>query len=143
MTPDEQRAQIVAVARSWLGTKYAHRGRAKGKNGGVDCAQFVYLVFRECGLCPEMPLTEYTGDFFMHRGIEEYMKTVLEYCRPAGYPEPGDIALFKIGRLFAHGGVVTRWPSIVHADRPSRIVTEERTDSGRLAGRQAKFFSRL
>ena len=142
MTEAEQRAAIVNEARSWISTRYAHRGRAKGSNGGVDCAQSIYLIFRACELCSEMPLTNYQPDFFMHRGIERYMDTVLQYTRPVQHPQPGDIALFKVGRIFAHGGIVTKWPSIIHASRQARKVIEERVDKSWLAGRQVKFFSR-
>ncbi len=137
-----EREQVVAVARFWIGTKYAHRGRAKGPNGGVDCAQVIALVFAECNLCQLLPLTEYTPDFFLHRGVERYMQTVLTHCREVPHPQPGDIALFKVGRLFAHGGIVTRWPFIVHASRPAKCVLEERADTGWLSGRSVKFFSR-
>lgn len=139
---EEHRQQVVAEARSWIGSRYAHRGRAKGKDGGVDCAQFVYLVFLNCGLCPEMPLTDYTPDFFLHRGMERYMDTVLAHTHEVPAPSPGDIALFKIGRIFAHGGIVTAWPSIIHAARDAKRVLEERADTGRLQGRAVKFFSR-
>ena len=142
MNEEADRAAIVAEARSWIGTKYAHRGRAKGRDGGIDCAQSIYMIYRACNLCPEMPLTEYTPDFFMHRGVEQYMQTVLGYCREVTEPQPGDIALFKIGRIFAHGGIVTQWPDIIHADRKARLVLEDRADQSWLRGRQVKFFSR-
>ena len=136
------RDKVIEEARTWIGTKYAHRGRSKGKDGGVDCAQSIYLIFRECGLCEEMALTEYTPDFFCHRGVERYMETVLQHCREVKEPHPGDIALFKIGRIFAHGGIVTKWPFIIHASRQAGNVLEERATTGWLAGRQVKFFSR-
>ncbi len=70
------------------------------------------------------------------------MNTVLSHCREVQHPRPGDIALFKVGRLFAHGGIVTQWPFIVHASRQARCVLEERADTSWLAGRAVKFFSR-
>ena len=133
---------VVTEARSWIGTRYVHRGRMKGPQGGVDCAQLVYLTFFNCNLSPEMPLTAYTPDFFCHRGVEQYMDTVLAHCRVVENPKSGDIALFKIGRIFAHGGIVTEWPTIIHADRVAKIVLEENINSGRLAGKPVKFFTR-
>jgi len=134
---------ILTEARSWIGTKYAHRGRFKGKDGAIDCAQLIYCIFHNCGLAPEMPLTEYTPDFFMHRGVEQYMDTVLSQCCEVDYPQPGDIVLFKLGRIFGHGGIVTQWPMIIHASRPAKCVLEEKATTGWLAGREIKFFSRL
>lgn len=137
------REAVVAEARSWVSTPYRHRGRAKGFNGGVDCAQLVYLVFQGCGLCDEIPLEQYPPDWHLHRSTERYLAKVLERTRPVDYPQPGDIVLFKVGRCFAHGGVVTQWPSMVHAWKDNRVVCEERADRGRLADREVKFFSRF
>ena len=133
---------VVAEARSWIGTRYAHRGRAKGPQGGVDCAQSIYLIYRNCGLCDEMPLTEYTPDYMCHRNVEIYLTNVTAHCREVTQPQPGDIALFKIGRIFAHGGVVTKWPYIIHASRDAKCVLEESAYTGRLCKAQVKFFSR-
>ena len=44
-------AQLNSELKSWEGTPFLPRTAVKGKGGGVDCAQFVYAVFRECGAC--------------------------------------------------------------------------------------------
>jgi cell wall-associated NlpC family hydrolase len=44
------RADVVAQARTWLGTPYHHQARLKGK--GVDCAGLVICVARELGMVP-------------------------------------------------------------------------------------------
>jgi hypothetical protein len=30
-------------------------------------------------------------------------------------PEPGDVAIFKFGRCYAHGVIVTKWPLMIHS----------------------------
>ena len=37
---------------------------------------------------------------------------------------PGDIVVWRYGRTFAHGGIVTGWPMVVHAFAPYRFVAE-------------------
>lgn len=71
------------------------------------------------------------------------MGRVLNYAKEVPQPSPADIALFKIGRAFAHGGIVTNWPFIIHAWKHAGCVVEERADTGSLAPREVKFFSRL
>jgi cell wall-associated NlpC family hydrolase len=44
------------------------------------------------------------------------MEGLLGYTREIeGPPQPGDIALFKFGRVFSHGAVVVAWPRLIHA----------------------------
>lgn len=44
------REEIVAEARTWLGTPYRHAQRAKGSAGGVDCLNLVAGVFQALGV---------------------------------------------------------------------------------------------
>lgn len=101
-----ERAAVVAEARSWIGTPYRHMGRAKGPSGGVDCAQLVWAVFHRCGLTPFMALEPYPPDFMLHQGLERYMRIVLERAHEVSAPAPGDVALYRVGRLYAHGAIV-------------------------------------
>lgn len=144
MTEEEGRAAVLAEARTWIGTPYRHRGRVKGPNGCVDCAQLVWAVYHAVGLTPDMEAQEYPPDWYCHRDAERFMEVILGRARIVDYPKPGDIALFKVGRLFAHGGIVTEagWPNIIHAYAYAKSVTESRADGGKLAGREVIFFSR-
>lgn len=55
------RAEILAVARAWLGTPYLHQASAKGK--GADCLGLIRGVWRELyGAEPELP-PPYTPDW--------------------------------------------------------------------------------
>jgi cell wall-associated NlpC family hydrolase len=55
-----------------------------------------------------------------------YLDGVLKYTREIFTPpQPGDIVLCKIGRLFAHGGIVSQWPRVIHAFSQARMVLED------------------
>ncbi|MGH7075553.1 MAG: NlpC/P60 family protein [Stellaceae bacterium] len=141
----QDRDAIVAEARSWIGTPYRHMGRAKGAGGGVDCAQLVYLVYRASGLVEEIPLSAYPRDFMLHRGAERYLDAVTTHAHETAAPAPGDVVLFRIGRLYAHGAIVDEpgWPRIIHAWYAARAVVTDRGDRGQLGARPKRFFSRF
>ena len=75
----------------------------------------------------------------MHRGEERYLGILLARANEVARPLPGDVAVFKYGRCFSHGGIVTRANplTIVHAFHPARIVLEEEVE------RNAEIASRL
>jgi cell wall-associated NlpC family hydrolase len=139
-----QRAAVCAEARSWIGTPYHHMGRVKGPVGGVDCAQLVWAVFFNCGLTSFLPHEPYPRDWMLHRSAERYMAIVLDRAREVAEPRPGDVVLYRVGRCFAHGGIVVDpgWPTIVHAYSRARTVTLGDGAAGGLGARPRKFFSR-
>jgi len=57
-----------------------------------------------------------------------------------GPPLPGDIALFRFGRTFSHGAIVTDWPRLVHAYWNIGVVYGD-ANLHPLAGRPVRFFS--
>jgi cell wall-associated NlpC family hydrolase len=143
MTAMKERAAVLTEARSWLGTPYRHMGRAKGKGGGVDCAQLVYLVYHARGLVEDIPLESYPRDFMLHRGAERYLDAVTTHAHETTEPAPGDVVLFRIGRLYAHGAIIDEpgWPRIIHAWYQARAVIADWGDRGQLGARPHRFFS--
>lgn len=123
---DVERASVIAEARSWIGTPYHHAADIKGKSGGVDCAMLLVRIFCDLGLVEHFDPRPYTRDWFLHRGEERYMGTLLRSAREVREPQPGDIALFRLGRCYAHGGVVSRSDplTIIHAHSVTGRVTE-------------------
>ena len=119
------RADVVAAAREWCGTPYHHMADVKGH--GCDCAMLLVRVFCDLGLVEPFDPRPYTRDWHLHRGEERYLGALLARSRLVVSPLPGDIVVFKYGRCFSHGGIVTnRSPlTIVHAFYPARIVFEE------------------
>jgi cell wall-associated NlpC family hydrolase len=111
---ENERAQVVAVARSWLGTPYHPCGRIKG--AGVDCLTLLAEVYAEAGVTQYINVPYYPHDWHLHRGRERYLEGLLRYAHEINEPAgPGDIALWKFGRCFSHGAIVIEWPLIIHA----------------------------
>src|SRR5579863_1262272 len=101
------RAAVVAEARSWIGTPY-HLG-ADVKGAGVDCAMILVRVFCDLGLVAPFDPRPYSNDWHLHRGEEVYLGLLLARSREVARTEvgPGDVVLFRYGRCFSHGGIVT------------------------------------
>lgn len=120
----DQRALIVAEARTWLKTPWRHRQRCRG--AGVDCAQFLVGVFSALGYVPAVDLGYYPADWHLHNDEPRFLDVLAEYADelPEGtIPLPGDVAMFRYGRHAAHGSIVVAWPLIIHAYRNQRMVT--------------------
>ena len=119
---DHQRAGVVRVARSFVGTPYHHMGRVKG--AGVDCATLLAEVYYEAGLLSEPVAIEYYPmDWHLHRDEERYLRIVQRYCReiPEEQALPGDIVVYHFGRAWAHGGIVINVKnSFHHGDTETR-----------------------
>lgn len=147
MPPDvsvaNARARAIAAARAWVGTPWHHEAAVKG--AGVDCAHLILEVFVAVELIERFKPKHYNPDFMLHRGEEQFMAQVLAYAREVERPEPGDVILFRQGRVYSHGGIVTQAEplEIVHAFAPAGCVIEERVSrNAALAERRAdaKFF---
>jgi cell wall-associated NlpC family hydrolase len=57
-------------------------------------------------------------------------------------PEPGDVALFKFGRCYAHGAIITEWPRLIHAWVGVGVLEDNAETRPELAKqrRQVRFF---
>ena len=97
----------MAAARAWLGTPYHHAADVKG--AGVDCAMLLVRVYVDLGLVEAFDPRPYTRDWMLHRNEEKYLGFLLARARMVEAPGVGlgDVILFKVGRCFAHGGIVT------------------------------------
>ena len=138
-TAASSRQAVVAEALSWQGTPYHHAARIKG--AGVDCAMLPAEVYRAVGLIPEFAVEDYPPDWHLHRDAERYLDIVARHATEVPAPTgPGDFVLYRWGRCFAHGGIVTGWPRIVHAVIHVGVVLD-RGDAGRLADRPRRFFT--
>lgn len=125
-TEAEQRQAVVAAVRKWVLTPYHFEADILG--AGVDCGMLLVRVFVDLGLVPPFDPRPYPPDWMLHRDEERYLGWVYKACGPVEKPQPGDIALFRFGRCYSHGGVVTQADpvAIVHAFRDVGMVVEER-----------------
>lgn len=134
MTEDEARAAVVAEVRKWKRTPYHHNQAVLG--AGVDCARLIIEAFVGAGLVDRFSAGSYTHDWHLHRDDEKYLSVVESYLsrvdtvetplneRPEWAARPGDVLVWRVGRTYSHGAIVTQWPYIVHASFPDRAVTE-------------------
>lgn len=135
-----QRLAVIAEAESWLGTPFHHEARVKGH--GVDCGQLLIAVYGNLGYMPEnYRLAHYPPDFAIHRDREWYLSIVEAFARRVPIPGPGDVVLFKWGRLFSHGAIVTEWPNIIHAWANTKSVCRFSANLNPLADKPRLFFS--
>jgi hypothetical protein len=103
-------------------------------------------VFCDLGLIEPFDPRPYTKDWMLHREDEHYLGFLTDRSREVEQPEAGDVILFRVGRCFSHGGIVTAATplTIIHAFAPARCVVEEQiARNAELADRlaQVKFFS--
>lgn len=132
-----------------IGTPFVDCGEVKGPNGGVDCATTLKLVFREAGLIPDIQLQRYSPQHFLHQDSEEFLAWVLRFMRevPIEQVRHGDVVLFHVGRVYAHGAIVIKpgLPNIVHAYYRAGQVIRGRYQDGEFfkgAKRKPRFFSK-
>ena len=88
---------VLTVARSWIGTTFAHQGRQKGIR--CDCIGLVIETCREVGLVDAAGLPpgwdhvgygRYPDSYGMTMHLLQYMTRV-----PRQHMQPGDVALFR------------------------------------------------
>lgn len=114
------RAQVVAEARSWLGTPWVHQHQVKGV--AVDCAQHTIAVGQACGFVPaELQVNDYG---------REPNGTILKVCgahmEPISEADmlPGDVVVVMVEHQPQHLGIVADYVhgglSVVHASNSSR-----------------------
>ena len=135
----KRRKAVVAEAASWIGTPFHHAARVKGQ--GVDCLMLLAEVYERAGVVSRIEPPFYVPDWHLHREAERYMEGLLEHARTIdGPPLSGDIALFRFGRTFSHGAIVTDWPRLIHAYWALGVVWGDATLYP-LKGREVRFFS--
>jgi cell wall-associated NlpC family hydrolase len=149
-----ERLNVVESSRRWLGTPYHHRASVLG--AGVDCAQLVLEAFVGAGLEERFDPGEYNRDWHLHRSEERYLEFVERYMtwvdqsygedklslRPKTFVcKPADVLMFRVGRTFSHAAIVTRWPYIIHAYFPARMVEEVSIIGTPMAERPMRVYS--
>jgi NlpC/P60 family putative phage cell wall peptidase len=138
-----QRARVVAAARGWIGTPYHHAAAIKG--AGVDCAKLLIETFADAGLIERFAPEPYPPDWHLHRSEERYLAAIARFAaefdwRAEGI-RPGDVVVWKYGRTFSHGGVVTAWPFVVNALAGNKVVEETCVNGSDMDGRPMRAFS--
>ena len=106
----------------------------------------IVRVFVDTGFCAAFDPRPYPPDWHVHRSEERYLGFVFDHCHEVQEPGPGDVVVFRYGRCYSHGGIVTSTKplTLVHAFSPAGLVIEEPLAQNiRLAdpARAKRFFS--
>lgn len=119
------RDKVIEEARTWIRTPY-HSG-AGIKGAGVDCGMLLVRVYCDLGLVPPIELPRYTQDWYLHREEDWALELFLHYTVPIETIDRGDVILFKYGRAYSHGVIIScvNPLTIIHASYPCGIVLEE------------------
>jgi hypothetical protein len=128
-----KRSEIVATARSYIGTPYHHMERQPGI--ALDCAGLPICIMRQFNLRGA------DGSVGPDYGVQPYSplpdgKTLKEICDRLGVPirqsemVEGDVVLIATHMRPTHIGIVAthpiyKKPSIVHASATQRKVAEQ------------------
>lgn len=107
------REQVIAEARSWIGTPYVPKARVKGV--GVDCGGLLYEVYNPIfGPFANFP-QDYTADWAMHSDRERYLDFIMPYVEEVRAPQPGDFSLYHLGLAYSHAAILMDDGRYVHA----------------------------
>src|SRR5215469_9409156 len=103
----EQRNKVVTEALTWIGTPYVSNGDVK--HAGTDCGMLLVRCFVDTGMVPAFDPRPYPDQWGLHGDREIYKEIVERFCKPVTsfedgrIPQPADIVLFKLDKLFVHG----------------------------------------
>jgi hypothetical protein len=108
------RASVIREAESWRGT--AFHPEARLKSVGVDCGNFLVGVFGACGFSVPQHVGHFPLGFNQHEREERFLHLLERFAAQAGDERlPGNIALFRIGRIYSHGAIIIQWPKVIHS----------------------------
>jgi len=111
------RTQIVASARSWLGTPYHHQGALQGI--GCDCLGLIRGVYKSLHGCEPESMQPYSPDWAEAGGQEQFAAAARRHLieRDDLTFDAGDILLFRWRTHLPakHAGIATGENQMVHA----------------------------
>lgn len=113
-----RRDDIVALARSWVGTPYHHQASVRG--AGCDCLGVVRGVYCELLGVELSQVPPYSRDWAEARREETLLvgaATYLEPVTPAKAADAGDVVVFRLTRhaMAKHAAILTTPDTMVHA----------------------------
>lgn len=124
-------SEIVAEARTWLGTPFHHQGRVKG--AGVDCIGLVIGVARDLGL------VDYASPAYGRIPNPVVMGRELRaHLLPASAIDPGVVLWFAFAQAPQHVGIVTD-SGLIHAYATAGKVVETGLDPQWIARTRGMF----
>jgi len=130
-------AELVACARSWIGTRFHHQGRLKKTalhRGGVDCLGLLVGVAGELDLMDRLGRPFVSGDIvdYSHLpDVEKLRYTLADMMGEVSVDELrlGDVLLMNVDGRAQHLGIVSDGLGIIHAYAPAKAVVEHLLDT--------------
>ena len=110
-------SEVLAEARSWLGTPYRHRASVRG--AGADCLGLLRGLWRALYGAEPAPVPPYSPDW-AEAGDAERLWRALAACMspcPPGAWRPGEVILFRI-----RAGGPAKHLGLVSASEPARFI---------------------
>jgi len=109
------RSSIIAEARGWIGTPYAHQASCKG--AGADCLGLVRGIWRALYGAEPQVLPPYTPDWSEPSHDEVLARAMAQYFQPVQRAGAGDVLLFRLrrGGVAKHLAVMSAKGWIIHA----------------------------
>ena len=111
-------AEVVALARAWIGTPYVHQASVKGF--GADCLGLIRGVWRDWLGAEPAGVPAYSADWSEASGEERLWAAACAHLVPREAPAPGAVVLFRMrdGGVAKHLGIVSALgaaPAFIHA----------------------------
>lgn len=97
---DTLRTQIIAEARTWLGTPWRHQGRT---TRGMDCIGLLVAVGKRLNLI-QYDVKGYPRQANRHEMVGYFQNVLTEI--PVPQRQPGSILLFRDGLYTCHTGII-------------------------------------
>jgi hypothetical protein len=115
----------VEIARTYLGTKWAHQGRARH---GLDCVGLVVKAFEQYGIRDVTDYGRDPHDGLLERRIAEQFGPPI----PKSQMLPGDVVCMAFPRVVRHVGIISDHPyglGLIHTYSSLKRVTEHALDA--------------
>jgi cell wall-associated NlpC family hydrolase len=141
LSPDreaEQRAAVIREARTWILTPYRQLGAQRGI--GVDCSMLLVRSWVDAGIFEEFDPRPYPPTWHLHKSEERYLAWMQSLATEVPAPQPGDVALYRLGRCFSHAGIVSRPGYIIHSFAKVGMCVETEMYQGRLGATPVRYF---
>lgn len=118
------RAEVVAVARAWLGTPYHHQASLKGV--GTDCLGLIRGVYFELYGCHAEDAPPYTRDWAEASGTETMLQGARRHLIEIAPHDAaaGDIVIFRWrpGCPAKHAAILSGSATMIHASEGNRTA---------------------
>lgn len=124
------RAEIVEIARSWIGTKWQHQAHLKGV--ACDCVGLIREVYIEASGQQISPPTDYPRSWHLFKNEERLYPLTCKFAEeiPITEARPGDILIFGFKRMpAAHLGIMASADTFIHTYDDVGKVVESRLDA--------------